>query len=539
MENPKDGLSEGGQSPNVSSEGKAGVADRRSDIFFAAIETTRMPMILTDPNQPDNPIVFANHAFLAMTGYTSHEIVGRNCRFLQGPETDYETVAGIRQSLENKERVAVEILNYRKDGSSFWNALFISPVYNNDGRLVYFFASQLDVSRRRDAEAALLQSQKMEAVGQLTGGIAHDFNNLLQVISGSLELFRISMAAEAGSRNERLLKTMEEASTRAKTLTQQLLAFSRKQKLEGRVVNVNNVIEEMGDIFARSVSGALNFEYALDDALCNARLDASQLQMALLNVVINARDAMPDGGTVTIKTENLKINEEDQQLFEGLMPGEYIAVMVTDTGTGMPKEILKRVMDPFFTTKEEGKGTGLGLSMVYGYAKQSGGAARIYSEEGIGTTVKLLFPATDRPVNPMQQKQVSSSARGGTERILIVDDRADVAEMASMMLEAAGYRTVIAGDGHSALKLLTNDPDIDMMFTDIVMPGSLNGVSLSRMALVRKPKLKILLTTGFAETSSSGAIESDLEFPMISKPYTQTDLLKKVRIVLNGPDGVS
>src|SRR3954452_16914336 len=252
--------------------------NRQSEVFFAAVETTRMPMIVTDPHQPDNPIIFANQAFLAMTGYGRDEIVGHNCRFLQGPQTDPDTVAAIREAIRDRTELATEILNYRKDGSSFWNALFVSPVHDDAGRLLYFFGSQLDVSRRRDVEDALRQSQKMEALGQLTGGIAHDFNNLLQVVLGYQELLLQDLDREPIDvvRQKRGLANAQAAAERAATLTQQLLAFARKQRLDGRVLSLNQAVRGMHDMARRTLGDEIELNLALAKDLWNCRVDPSQ-----------------------------------------------------------------------------------------------------------------------------------------------------------------------------------------------------------------------------------------------------------------------
>jgi PAS domain S-box-containing protein len=532
-------LPPGGPAPNVTGQGQAGVEDRNSDIFFAAVETTRMPMLLTDPNQADNPIVFANHAFLRLTGYDPHELIGRNCRFLQGPETDRETVDEVRQAVMARKELSVEILNYRKDGASFWNALFISPVFNKSGELVYFFASQLDVSRRRDAETALRQAQKMEAIGQLTGGIAHDFNNLLQVITGYMDSLKEQAAAANSAKMVRQLGAVAEAANRAAALTQQLLAFSRKQKLEGRTLNLNQLIRGMSDLAHRTLGQAIDFEYRFDPSLWNTRIDPTQAEMALLNILINARDAMSSGGRITLETANITLGRGDELTFGKLLPGRYVTISVTDTGTGIPDEILKRVMDPFFTTKEEGKGTGLGLSMVYGFAKQSGGGVHIYSEVGHGTTVRLYFPASDghEPVEMGTSRRAMD--QGGDERILVVDDRPDVAELARNMLEDFGYTVETATNAREALTKLDGDNRFDMLFSDLIMPGGMNGVSLAREAKRRFPALRVLLTTGYAEASLERTDLGGTEFDSIPKPYRRAELARKVRIVLDGPNGVS
>jgi len=529
-----------GSGPPVRDSAPSDVADRKSDIFFAAVETTRMPMIVTDPRQPDNPIIFANRAFLAMTGYTPEELIGRNCRFLQGPDTDRETVAQVRAAIAEKREFATEILNYRKNGSTFWNALFVSPVYKADGELVYYFGSQLDVSRRRDAEEALGQAQKMEALGQLTGGIAHDFNNLLQVIVGYVDILAVGLENPDSDRARlgRATDNIRQAAERATTLTQQLLAFARKQRLEGRAVNLNTLVEGMGEMVARSVGEAVKVELDLAEGLWNCRVDPTQAEVAILNVLINARDAMPEGGTVRITTENSEVAARGREIGP-LRDGRYVSIAIRDTGTGIPPAVLTRVMDPFFTTKEEGKGTGLGLSMVYGFAKQSGGAAQIESTLGEGTTVRLSFPATDGAVNAPAKVSLRSVDRQGTETILIVDDREDVAELARTILRDFGYVTLVAGNAREALEILDSSERVDLLFTDLIMPGGMNGVLLAREARRRQPRLKVLLATGYAEASLERTDIGGSEFDLLNKPYRRTELVRRVRAILDGPTGVS
>nr|WP_210317668.1 histidine kinase famiy protein [Salinarimonas ramus] len=523
-----------------------GVQDRHSDIFFAAVEKTRMPMIVTDPRQRDNPIVFCNRAFSHMTGYAMEEIVGRNCRFLQGPETDPETIDEVRRAVAEQRDVAVEILNYRKNGSAFWNALFVSPVYNEVGEIVYFFGSQLDVSRRRDAEDALRQSQKMEALGQLTGGIAHDFNNLLQVVSGYTEILegQLALLPDAPAKMARAIAQIKVASDRATTLTQQLLAFARKQRLEGRVVSLNELVETLSEMATRTLGDAITVEKKLAPDLWNARLDAVQAEVALLNILINARDAMPEGGRVIIETRNREIAPGDEAAFGNIPGGRYAAIAITDTGSGMAPEVAMRVMDPFFTTKEEGKGTGLGLSMVYGFMRQSGGAARIYSEVGQGTTVRLYFPAAaDEDTIDAARPRGMTGVRmrdqdGGSETILVVDDRIEVADLAESILSDFGYTILRAANAREALDVLDGTRGVDLLFSDLIMPGGMNGVMLAREARRRRPKLRILLTTGYAEASLERRDAGGAEFDVLDKPYRRSELVRMVRRVLDGPTGV-
>ncbi|MCJ2035385.1 PAS domain-containing protein [Methylobacterium sp. J-068] len=495
---------------------------------------SRMPMVVSDPRRPDNPIILTNDAFLAMTGYARDEVLDRNCRFLQGPETDRDAVRELARAIAARENVATEIINYRKDGTPFWNALFISPIYDGDGTLVYFFASQLDVSRRRDAEEALGQAQKMEALGQLTGGIAHDFNNLLQVIVGYVDILSAGLDNHESDRGRlrRATDNIRTAADRATTLTQQLLAFARKQRLEGRSVNLNDLVQGMSDMAVRTLGEAITVELALAPDLWTCRIDPTQAEVALLNVFINARDAMPDGGRLTIATENHTITPA---LAGGLTPGRYVTVSITDTGSGIPAHVLARVMDPFFTTKEEGKGTGLGLSMVYGFAKQSGGAARIESILGEGTVVRLSFPATEHAEADASPAPPPVEDGTGSETVLIVDDREDVAELARTILRDFGYTTLMARNGREALDVLEGSGTVDLLFTDLIMPGGMNGIVLAREARARRPGLRVLLTTGYAEASLERTDAGGSEFDLLSKPYRRTDLIRRVRAVLDGP----
>ncbi|MFG6416981.1 histidine kinase famiy protein [Roseateles sp. DC23W] len=544
MKNEKPELK--GAPPRISEgiHGAKGMEHERDDMFFAAMQTTRMPMLVTDPHQPDNPIIFSNRAFLQMTGYEESEILGTNCRFLQGPGTDRATVAAVREAIDARHDITVEILNYRKDGSSFWNALYVSPVFNKAGELVYFFASQLDVSRRRDAETALHQAQKMEALGQLTGGIAHDFNNLLQVMSGQIDLMALkarmnkldSAAAVVAAQK------LRDAVGKAATLTSQLLSFSRKQRLVGRVININHLVEAFVPMVDRAIGTDIEIKRELAPDLWNCTLDPTQLEVALLNVVVNARDAMPGGGHVSIATSNSHIVENDGELTQLLQPGKYVTISVSDTGTGIPAHLLARVVDPFFTTKEEGKGTGLGLSMAFGFAKQSGGTLTLYSEEKVGTTVKMYFPAVPEAAS-REPVDLAPMYRGGTERILVVDDREEVAQLATEMLESLGYTVTLASDGKKALETVKRMPAAErpaLLFSDVIMPGGMNGYVLARAMQELVPNIRVLLTTGYAG-DLGGRIEPGIteEFDVLRKPFRFKELALRVRTVLDGATGAT
>ncbi|MHA3840085.1 histidine kinase famiy protein [Sphingomonas aestuarii] len=507
-------------------------ADERHDIFFAAVETTRMPMIVTDPHRDDNPIIFCNRAFEKMTGYRQEEIVGRNCRFLQGPETDQDTVSQVREGIRRREDVAVEILNYRKNGSTFWNALFVSPVNDANGELRYFFASQLDISRRKEAEEALSQAQKMEAVGKLTGGIAHDFNNLLQVITGYTDMLDARLDKDDRIAR-RSLEAISTAASRGAQLTQQLLAFARKQELRDRLLNINTLIGDFEGIVGRAAGDKVRVRYDFSDDLWNARIDPVQAEMALLNIVSNARDAMGGAGDLTIATANA-VSTVDAPLAPGLEPGEYVCVSVTDTGTGIDDQAMAQIFDPFFSTKAVGKGTGLGLSMVYGFMRQSGGGVSAENLPERGARFALYFPRARGIIDPATVQ--SPQMMGEGERILMVEDQPQVAELGQAILEDLGYAVVHVDSPPKALKLLEGNSDFALLFTDIVMPGDMNGVELATSVRGEYPGIEILLTTGYSDRALDAESRN---FPLVRKPWRRAELAQRIRTLLEGPTGVS
>ena len=349
------------------------------DIFFAAVQMSRMPMILSDPHQDDCPIIFCNRAFEKLTGYKQDDILGSNCRFLQGPDTDPAAVDRIRTAIAKREDIHEELFNYRKDGTGFWNALFVSPVFGSAGELLYFFASQLDVTRRHEAEAVLQQAQRLETLGSMASGVAHEFNNLMTVVLGSLAQLERGMAE--GGRDRQRLDRAKWAATQAGRLTQQMLSFARRQFHDNQVIDLNRLLADFDGILSQMAGVGVIVTLELSPEALMVELDASHMEMALLNLVRNAADAMPDGGPVVIRTSRTQAGGKPMAL-----------VVVQDRGTGMPREVLQRATEPFFTTKPKGAGTGLGLSMVNGFAAQSGGSMAIASEPDQGTTITLGFP---------------------------------------------------------------------------------------------------------------------------------------------------
>ncbi len=784
-------------------------SDRSHDPFAAAVRATRMPMVITDPHQPDNPIIFVNAAFSKLTGYGRDEILGRNCRFLQGPETDRDDVDRIRAAIAERESIEIDLLNYKKSGERFWNRLLISPVFDTDGALTYFFASQFDVTLQRerlrdlnaalhkreqmldallrsssevryrmsadwgsmfqlaggdfladttqdnphwlaeyippqaraavsaeirraletrspfslehqvlaadgttgwimsravpvfdgqqaitewygaatdithrkrsefaardrtlslqtqvadrtaqmrlygdivqssaapicafdtdyrliafnqahsdeffrifghrvtlgevfpdlfppdqapvmralmdralagecytvteefgdpnlakpvwevsyatlrDAEGAVIgafhfakdisdrlraaaelaetqdalrQSQKMEAVGQLTGGLAHDFNNLLAGISGSLELMQARMQQGRFKDVERYMAAAQGAAKRAAALTHRLLAFSRRQTLDPRPTDVNRLVLDMQDLIQRTVGPSIALQVVGAASVWPALVDPSQLENALLNLCINARDAMPEGGHITVETSNKWMDGPAARQHD-VPEGQYLALCVTDTGTGMSQEVIGRVFEPFFTTKPLGKGTGLGLSMIYGFAQQSGGQVRIYSEVGHGTTVCLYLPRYHGAVADLRAAatppKFPRSEQG--ETVLVVDDEPTVRMLLTDILDELGYTAIEAADSSAGLKVLRSDVRIDLLVTDVGLPGGMNGRQMADAGRETRPDLKVLFITGYAENAVLGPGQLGPGMAVLTKPFAMDTMATRIREII-------
>ncbi|WP_237482803.1 PAS domain-containing protein [Lichenibacterium dinghuense] len=677
-------------------DGEIGSDGDVTDPFAAAVRTTRMPMVITDPRRADNPIVFANDAFCRLTGYPREEIVDRNCRFLQGPDTDPDTVREIRDAVRAELPVKADILNYRKDGEPFWSRLLMAPVRDGAGTLSHFFASQVDVTaerrqvegletdktallaevtralqgqqkiesqlrqlndtleqqvaaRTRDldrvwrnardllvvadmsgtvlavnpatasilgrserdmvgasvvtflhpddrprlvdgvldldpngtprhatnrclradgsevwiswvsvaeaghiygygrdvtaereqaealraAEDALRQAQKMEAVGQLTGGLAHDFNNLLTGISGSLDLLGKRLRQGRTDNLDRYIDAAQQASRRAAALTHRLLAFSRRQTLDPKLIGVDRLIDGMADLIRRTVGPAISVSVITGPETWNALVDPNQLENALLNLCINARDAMPDGGRLTVETANRVLDARGGAVRD-LEPGAYVTLSVSDTGTGMSPDVVARAFDPFFTTKPLGLGTGLGLSMIYGFAKQSGGQVRIHSHAGSGTTVTLFLPRHGGHLQHDAGAEVATDQQRAEpgETVLIIDDEPTIRMLVSDVLAELGYASLEAGDGASGLAMLRSTGRIDLLVTDVGLPGGMNGRQVADAARALRPGLKVLFITGYAESAAVGGTDLEAGMGVLTKPFAMDELANRIRALL-------
>lgn len=471
-------------------------------------------------------------------GYAPEEIIGRH---FSNFYTEADRIAGLpRTGLETairQGRWEHEGQRLRKDGTAFWAHVVIDAIRDEDGKLIGFAKVTRDITERREAEAALqnaqatmIRSQKMEAIGQLTGGVAHDFNNLLQVISGNLQLLSKDIAGNP--RAEMRVQNALASVARGSKLASQLLAFARRQPLEPRVVNVGRLVKGMDELLRRALGGEIEIETMVAGGLWNSLIDPDQLENAMLNLAINARDAMNGEGRLTIEASNAFFDDEYARQHDEVAPGQYVMIAVTDTGTGMPPELLDRVFEPFFTTKAEDKGTGLGLAMVYGFLKQSGGHVKIYSEIGAGTTVKLYFP---REVASEDTLVVAPSGevKGGQETILVVEDDDDVREVAESMLKELGYRVVRAKDAAAALAIVDSGMPIDLIFTDVMMPGAMRSPELARKAKDRLPSVAVLFTSGYTQNAIVHGGRLDPGVELLPKPYTREALARKIRHVLD------
>ncbi|MGJ4891699.1 response regulator [Bradyrhizobium sp. HKCCYLRH3099] len=392
--------------------------------------------------------------------------------------------------------------------------------------------------QRREAEEMLRHAQKMEAVGQLTGGVAHDFNNLLTIISGNLEIAERSLQAQGEAARDRLARAIAHAANgaqRAATLTQRLLAFARRQPLDPRLTNVNRLLAGMSDFFRRTLGETISVEVVESAGLWQVEVDPSQMEAAILNLVVNANDAMQGQGKLTIETSNSFIDEAYARQHADVRVGQYVLIAITDSGVGMPREVVEKAFDPFFTTKEPGQGTGLGLSQVYGFVKQSGGHVNIYSEVGEGTTVKIYLPRAHAAAVEAPDNRAAVVGSRGSETVLVVEDEPEVRSYIAETLAELGYAVHEAPDGPAALALLAREPlDVDLLLTDIVMPG-MNGRQLADDLRVTRPTLKVLFMTGYSRNAIVHQGRLDPGVALLQKPLSRAMLSTKIREVLDTP----
>jgi PAS domain S-box-containing protein len=470
-------------------------------------------------------------------GYSVEEIVSQHFSRFYTPEDRAVGIPSRALAIAAGEgRYEGEGWRIRKDGSRFWAGVVIDRILDSEGKLIGFAKVTRDMTEKRRAEealeqarAALAQAQKMEAVGQLTGGVAHDFNNLLTVITNSLDLLERRVRGDVQTR--RIIDSAQRAAERGARLTEQLLAFSRRQPLRPEIHGINALIEGFEAVLRRACPEPIELEMTLAPLPLAANIDSAQFETALLNLIVNARDAMPNGGSLQISTRLKTIGAAKAKAMSDIAPGEYVVVSVADTGEGMPPEVVNRVFEPFFTTKEVGKGSGLGLSQVYGFVTQSGGHVAVDSAPGSGTTVALYLPAADEAAAGRSSGRSDTAKARTRGRILVVEDDPEVLDVTVEILRGFGWEVLTAPDGPSALSVLRRDADIDVLFSDIVMPRGMNGLELAREARRLRPQLRVLLASGYPASvlaSDHGAGEEG-EFPFLSKPYRASELANKLR----------
>jgi PAS domain S-box-containing protein len=484
---------------------------------------------------PDGTISNWNAGAERIKGFAADEVIGTHfSRFYLEKDREKGLPEAALETARREGRFEAEGLRVRKDGSTFRANVVIAAIRNDAGELVGFAKITQDITQRvqlEETRVALSHAQKLEAVGKLTGGVAHDFNNILQVIGGNLQL--LAGIVHGNSLAERYVEMSLNAVQRGSNLSAQLLAFARRQPLQPVVVNTGRVVRGMEELLNRALGETVNIEMVISARLWNTQLDPHQLENVLLNLAVNARDAMPGGGKLTVELGNVMLDDSYVASTFDVPAGQYVMLAVTDTGTGMTREVLDRAVEPFFTTKPEGEGTGLGLSMAFGFVKQSGGHFRIYSELGHGTTVKMYFPRSFQNED-IAPEPIAVTVTGGTETILVVEDDLAVQSTVVEMLKSLGYNVLRADNADNALAVLKAGVHCDLLFTDVVMPGPLKSTDLARQAKNLLPAIEILYTSGYTQNAIIHGGRLDPGVQLLSKPYRREDLALKIHQMLRG-----
>jgi PAS domain S-box-containing protein len=496
----------------------------------AVVETAVDGVILIDAF---GNILMFNPACERLFGYAAREVIGQNVRMLMPAPYRQEHdgyIASYRKTGERKIiGIGREVTGRRKDGTLFPMDLSVGEA-RQEGESIFVGVIH-DLSLRKRTEEQLAQAQKMEMVGQLSGGIAHDFNNLLTVILGNAEALGLRLKARQDLRH--LADNIADAAERGAQLTQRLLAFSRRQILQPTAVDCNALVENILVLLRRTLREDVELRVSVAPQPVFALADAAQLESAILNLALNAQDAMPGGGALTLTTGEIELDADSLGPSNDVRPGRYVSVAVTDAGTGMSADTLARVFEPFFTTKEVGKGSGLGLSMVYGFVKQSNGHVTIYSELGLGTSVRLYLPMTGPHAGSAPRPAEAPLTATGEETVLVVEDDPFVRSHVIASLESLGYRVMVAGDGREALGMLRGGARPALLFTDVVMPGGVNGWKLVEEARRIAPELRVLFTSGYPQEALTSRGQIDRDAHMLTKPYRKAELARRVREVLD------
>lgn len=503
--------------------------------YRAIFENAPLGIYLTSP---EGQYLSMNQALAAIYGFDTPEDVIQNSADIKRLYVDPEKWEEFRRSLAEQGVVRnFECEVCRRDGTRRWLVENGRAVYGDKGEVLYYQGVIEDVTERKSLESQLRQSQRLEAVGRLAGGVAHDFNNMLGVIIGYSGILRTQLPSD-----HQALKgaaEIEQAAHRAADLTRQLLAFSRKQVLQPQVLSLNSLIDELSKMLRRLIGEDVELVFRPGWQLARVKADPGQFEQVIMNLVVNARDAMPGGGRILIETKNVDVDEHFALRHSPMLPGPYVLLSVRDTGSGMTAEVLSHIFDPFFTTKEQGRGTGLGLSIVYGIVKQSGGYTWVDSEPDRGSTFQIYFPPTTEAETTVALHARPASI-GGAETILVVEDEASLREVIRIVLTSAGYKVLEAGTGLDALSLLRDAREsVHLLMTDIVMPGKMNGWDLAKSVGISRPGTQILFMTGFGSQLDTFGIVIAPEATLLDKPFTADLLLRKVRDAIDSRSGAS
>lgn len=503
-------------------------AEARLRKLSRAVEQSPAMVVITDL---EGNIEYVNPKFSQVTGYSLAEALGQNTRILKSDNSTRAQYEELWRTISAGEEWRGEFHNKKKNGELYWERASISSITNEHGAITHYLAVKEDITEYKKLQAQFAQAQKMEAVGRLAAGVAHDFNNLLTVILGYCDILLGEAAPD--SRGQASLAEMKRAAERATGLTRQLLAFSRQQVLQPRELNVNEVVTDCAKMLKRLVGEDITLEVVLDPGINQIRADAGQLEQALMNLVVNARDAIAQFGDITIKTANATLDEAYCRAHPGLRPGPYVSLIVSDTGGGMDEATQAQMFDPFFTTKGQGKGTGLGLAMVFGFMQQSGGHISVASMPGAGSTFMLYFPVVESEQIPIEAWEPAPEAQDGTETVLLVEDEKAVRMLARQILLTRGYHVIEATQGNEAISLVREYPEtIHLLITDMVMPG-MGGGRLAEEIKTLKPGIKVLMVSGYSEEvlSRHGGVTPGTSF--LQKPFSVSALALKVREMLD------
>jgi PAS domain S-box-containing protein len=498
--------------------------------IWRAVEQSPVSIIITDVN---GMIEYVNPHFCQVTGYRLEEVFGANPRILKSGNTHSDTYRELWATISNGDIWRGVFQNRKRSGELFWESATICPVQDQNNEITHYIALKEDITEHREKDRMLTQAMKMEVIGRMTDGIAHDFNNLLTIILGNLQILMEDVSRNADDEKMSPIADAMSAAYDGTNLIKQLLIFSRREEPDSRPMEIGTFMEELHHLLNRTIPEDIVVRLEVTKDTGTVLIDANRLESAVLNLVINARDAMPDGGELLISIDKAILLESEEVEGGNLAAGNYIFIRIADNGTGMTEDIRQQALEPFFTTKTSGSGTGLGLSMVHDLITQSGGGIRIESEPDKGTTITLILPLYEQAADlSIKEPEVLTQLPRGKETILLVEDREKVRRFANRILSHLGYNLIEAENAAKALEYLQSNNEVDLLFTDIVMPGDMDGRDLARYASSLKSTLKILLTTGMESRAERGS-DFHLNFPLLRKPYSAEQLAQSIRSVLN------